>query len=76
MLFVGRARAPLRIPATGPGFFILNPHQEIYAFLPATGRFRQLTNEDGRVLALLRTTDRRRIVYVDRREADSRREAR
>jgi hypothetical protein len=64
VLFVGRARAPLKIPATGPGFFILNPHQEVYAFLAATGRFRQLTSEDGRVLALLRTPDRRRVVYV------------
>ncbi len=64
VVFVGRARAPLKIPATGPGFFILNPHQEVYAFLPATGRFRQLTSEDGRVLALLRTPDRRRVVYV------------
>ena len=64
VLFVGRARAPLKIPATGPGFFILNPHQEVYAFLPTTGRFRQLTSEDGRVIALLRTPDRRRVVYV------------
>jgi len=38
VLFVGRARAPLKIPPTGPGFFILNPHQEVYAFLPTTGR--------------------------------------
>lgn len=64
VLFVGRARAPLRIPATGAGFFILNPHQEVYAFLPATGRFRQLTAEDGRVLAMLPAPDRRRILYV------------
>jgi hypothetical protein len=64
VLFVGRARTPLKIPPTGPGFFILNPHQEVYAFLPTTGRFRQLTNEDGRVLGLLVTPDHRRIVYV------------
>jgi hypothetical protein len=64
LLFVGRARAPLKIPSTGAGFFILNPHQEVYAFLPATGRFRQLTNEDGRVLGFLRSPDRRRVVYV------------
>jgi hypothetical protein len=64
VLFIGRARAPLKIPATGPGFFILNPHQEVYAFLPTSGRFRQLTNEDGRVIGLLRTPDRRRVVYV------------
>jgi len=64
ILFVGRARAPLKIPPTGAGFFILNPHQEVYAFLPTTGRFRQLTNEDGRVLGFLRTPDRRRVIYV------------
>jgi hypothetical protein len=63
VLFVGRARAPLKIP-DGPGFFILNPHQEIYAFLPGSGRFRQLTAEDGRVLAMAATPDGRRIVYV------------
>jgi hypothetical protein len=63
LLFVGRMRAPLRVPG-GPGFFILNPHQEVFAFLPTTGRFRQLTSEDGRVLAMLRTPDRRRVVYV------------
>ena len=64
LFFVGRMRAPLRIPNSGSGFFILNPHQELFAFLPATGLFRQLTNEDGRVLAMLRTPDRRRVVYV------------
>jgi hypothetical protein len=64
LIFVGRMRAPLRIPGTGAGFFILNPHQEIFAFLPGTGLYRQLTNEDGRVLAMLRTPDRRRVVYV------------
>ena len=51
VLFVGRARAPLRIPEQGEGAFILNPHQEVYALIPETGRFRQLTAEDGRVLA-------------------------
>ena len=64
LIFVGRMRAPLRIPSTGAGFFILNPHQEVFAFLPASGLYRQLTNEDGRVLAMLRTADRRRVVYV------------
>jgi hypothetical protein len=63
VLFVGRARAPLRIP-DGDGVFILNPHQEVYAFIPETGRFRQLTAEDGRVLAFARSKDRRRIMYA------------
>jgi len=64
VLFVGRARTPLRIPEQGDGVFILNPHQEVYAFIPETGRFRQLTAEDGRVLAFVRSKDRRRIVYA------------
>ena len=63
VVFVGRQRAPLRIP-DGPGVFILNPHQEVYAYVPATGLYRQLTAEDGRVLAQARTPDGRRIVYV------------
>jgi len=64
LVFVGRQRAPLRIPETGSGEFILNPHQEAFAYLPETGRFRQLTAEDGHVLAAARSPDRRRIVYV------------
>ncbi len=64
LIFVARQRPPLRIPAAGTGEFILNPHQEVYAFSPATARFRQLTAEDGHVLAVARTPDRRRIVYV------------
>jgi hypothetical protein len=44
--------------------FILNPHQEAYAFSPATGRTRQLTAEDGHVVALARTPDGRQVVYV------------
>jgi hypothetical protein len=63
VLFVGRVHEPLRIP-DGPGTFLLNPHQEAYAFLPATGRYRQLTAEDGHVVAIARTGDGRRLVYV------------
>ena len=64
VVFVARQRPPLRVPATGEGVFLLNPHQEAYAFLPETGLFRQLTAEDGRVIALARSADRRRITYV------------
>jgi hypothetical protein len=64
LIFVARQRPPLHVPATGAGEFILNPHQEVYAFLPTSGRFRQLTAEDGHVLAVARTPDGRRIVYV------------
>jgi hypothetical protein len=64
VVFVARQRAPLRVPETGAGVFILNPHQEAYAFSPATGRTRQLTAEDGRVLLVVRSPDRRRLAYV------------
>jgi hypothetical protein len=64
VVFVARQRPPLRVPPTGEGVFILNPHQEVYAFIAETGRFRQLTAEDGRVIALARSADRRRIAYV------------
>jgi len=64
LIFVARQRPPLHVPPTGAGQFILNPHQEIYAFTPSSGRFRQLTAEDGHVLAVARTPDRRRILFV------------
>jgi hypothetical protein len=63
VLFVARQRPPLRIP-DGPGVFILNPHQEVWAYSPRTQRYRQLTTEDGHVVALARSPDRRRIAYV------------
>ncbi|HVY39425.1 MAG TPA: hypothetical protein VHM31_15895 [Polyangia bacterium] len=64
VVFVGRQRAPLRIPPEGNGEFILNPHQEVYAYLPETGRFRQLTADDGHVVAVARSADRRRLLTV------------
>ncbi len=64
VVFVGRQRAPLRIPPDGTGEFILNPHQEVFAYLPDTGRFRQLTAEDGHVVAVARSADRRRLLTV------------
>jgi hypothetical protein len=64
VIFVGRLRAPLHIPAEGAGEYILNPHQEVFAFTPSTGRYRQLTAEDGHVVAVAVAPDRRRIVYI------------
>ena len=64
VIFVGRMRAPLHVPPEGAGEFILNPHQEVFAFTPSTGLFRQLTAEDGHVVAVALAPDRRRIVYV------------
>lgn len=64
VIFVGRQRAPLHVPPAGAGEFILNPHQEVFAFFPASGRFRQLTADDGHVVAVAVAPDRRRIVVV------------
>jgi hypothetical protein len=64
VIFVGRQREALHIPEARSGEFILNPHQEVFAFTPATGRFRQLTAEDGHVVAVARSSDGRRIAYI------------
>jgi hypothetical protein len=63
VVFVARQGAPLRVPE-GPGVFLLNPHQEVWAYAPHTGRYRPLTTEDGHVVALARSPDGRRIAYV------------
>jgi hypothetical protein len=63
VLFVARKGAALRVP-DGPGVFILNPHQEVWAFTPRTRRYRQLTAEDGHVVALARSPDGKSLVYV------------
>jgi hypothetical protein len=62
VLFVARKGTALRVP-DGPGVFILNPHQEVWAFTPRTRRYRQLTSEDGHVVALARSPDGTSIVY-------------
>jgi hypothetical protein len=64
VVFIARQRPPLRIPADGQGVFVLGPHQEAFAWSPASNRYRQLTATDGRVLALLTSQDRRRLLYV------------
>jgi hypothetical protein len=63
VVFIARKGAALRVPG-GPGVFILNPHQEVWAFTPRTRRYRQLTAEDGHVVALARSPDGKSIVYV------------
>jgi hypothetical protein len=63
VLFVARMRPPLHIP-DGAGVFILNPRQEVWAYTPRTRRYRQLTTEDGHVVALARSADGRRVLYV------------
>ena len=42
----------------------LGLEQEILAWLPASGSYRQVTAEEGRVLGFVQSPDRRTIVYV------------
>jgi len=68
LLFVARQREPLKLPATDAGsdpvVLVLGLHQEVYAWSPVTARYRQISAEDGRVIAVARSSDRRRILYV------------
>lgn len=63
LIFVARQRPPLRVP-DGPGVFVLNPRQELWAYTPGTRRYRQLTAEDGHVVAMARSADGRRVLFV------------
>jgi hypothetical protein len=63
LLFVARQSPPLRVP-DGPGVFLLNPHQEIWAYAARTRRYQQVTAEDGHVVAMAPSSDGARIVYV------------
>jgi hypothetical protein len=62
LFFVARTRPAVRLE--GQGVLVLALNQEIFAWLPATGRYRQITAEDGRVLAAARSDDGRTVVYV------------
>ena len=67
VVFVARTRAPLGIARdarAATGTFVLGPRQEVFAWSPRTRRYRQLTTEQGRVLALGRSRDGRRVAYV------------
>ena len=60
--FVGRTQPPVKLE--GQGVLVLGMNQEIYAWLPRSGRYLPVTAEDGRVLALLASPDGHRIVFV------------
>jgi hypothetical protein len=62
LFFVARTRPAVKLD--GQGVLVLGLNQEIFAWLPATGRYRQVTSDDGRVLAALRSLDGRTVVYV------------
>jgi len=62
VLFVARTKPPLRV--AGQGVLVLGLNQELFAWIPETGRYVQVTAEDGRVLAFAVSPDGRRIAYL------------
>ncbi|HXI61043.1 MAG TPA: tetratricopeptide repeat protein [Polyangia bacterium] len=64
LVFIARLRPALRIPESEAGVFILAPHQELFAWSPVTNRYRQLTSDDGRVLAMVVSSERRHVLYI------------
>jgi hypothetical protein len=60
--FVARTQPPVKLQ--GQGVLVLGMNQEIYAWLPGSGRYLPITAEDGRVLAFVRSPDGRRIAFV------------
>ena len=66
VVLVARLRPPLKLgdPSTTTGALVLGPRQEILAWSPRTLRYRQVTSEEGRVIAVARSSDGRKIAYV------------
>jgi hypothetical protein len=62
LFFVARTRPPVSL--AGQGVLVLGLGQEIYAWWPHTARYRQVTAEDGRVLAFVRSDDGRTLLYL------------
>jgi hypothetical protein len=62
VLFVARRAPPVRLPPRG--VLYLGLEQEILAWLPGSGVYRQVTAEEGRVLGFVQSADGRTVVYV------------
>jgi hypothetical protein len=62
VLFVARTQPPVNV--TGEGVLVLGLNQEVFAWIPETGRYFQVTSEDGRVLAVAVSADGRRVAYL------------
>jgi len=62
IFFVARTKPPVNV--AGEGLLVLRRNQEIFSWNPETGRYFQVTAEDGRVLGFVRSADGRRLAYV------------
>ena len=62
VFFVARTKPPVNVDRDG--ILVLTLAQEIFAWVPKTGRYFQLTAEDGRVLAFARSADGNKVAYL------------
>jgi hypothetical protein len=62
VLLVVRQDQPLA--TQGDGVFIHGPQQEIFSWNPRNGGYHQVTAEDGRVLAFVRSPDAKNVLYL------------
>ena len=62
VFFVARTKPPWSV--AGQGVLVLGLNQELFAWVPETGRYLQVTAEDGRVLAYAASADGRRVAYL------------
>jgi hypothetical protein len=60
--FLARTKPPVNV--TGEGALLLSLNQEVFAWNPESGRYFQVTAEDGHVLGFVRSADRRRVAYL------------
>jgi hypothetical protein len=62
VFFVARTKPPLSV--AGRGILVLGLSQELFVWIPETGRYLQVTAEDGRVLTYAVSADGRRVAYL------------
>ncbi|MGD0837115.1 MAG: tetratricopeptide repeat protein [Polyangia bacterium] len=62
VLFLARVKPPVKV--AGEGALLLSLNQEIFAWRAETGRYLQVTAEDGHVIGFVRSDNRRRVAYV------------
>jgi hypothetical protein len=62
VLFLARTKPPVNV--SGEGALLLSLNQELFSWNPETGRYFQVTAEDGHVLGFVRSADKRRVAYL------------
>jgi len=62
VLFVARTKPPLSV--AGQGVLVLGLNQELFAWIPETGRYLQVTAEDGHVLGYAISADGRKVAFL------------